>query len=259
MKTLLLAIGLFVGSMLQAQIGVIKVIGLPANASYVVASPSSPPGFVLPVACIVYCATPLPNIFISDTTVLEAAGIAVLKVALSESATQIITVNYGTTNGTAMQGQDYKQTKGSLQFGAGETEKTISVNIVSDKKAENNEYFFIDLSEPENADISRANGKITIEDVPSAAKIKAIKTDVHLFEVKVMPNPSQHQFSITIAGKESNARIEIKIMDDNGRLLKTLSGPASKNFIFGEHLKPGVYLVEIWQKNERRTVTIIKR
>ncbi len=257
MKTLLFSIGLFSAFEVQAQIGVIKPIGSNETVVEILAAPLSP-GFTLPPACTNYCAVLLPDLFINDTTVQEAIGAAVLKVSLSHPSTQIVSINYSTNNGSAMQGHDYKLAKGNLQFNAGETEKSISVNIVADKKPESREHFFVDLGDPENANISKATGKIIIDDLQAAAKMRTDESVTDWFVIKVMPNPSKHHFTVVIAGSERNSKIELKILDENGRLLKTMKGTTSQRFIFGGDLRPGVYLVEAWQQQERRTITIIK-
>lgn len=257
MKTLLLSIALFSAIVLQAQIGVIKSIGTTETVFEIVAEPLSP-GFILPSACTDYCAVQLPYIFINDTTVQEATGAAVLKVILSIPSTEVVTAYYSTSNGSALQGQDYKLAKGSLQFNSGETEKTISVSIVSDKKPEPREHFFVELNEATNANLGKATGKIIIDDVPATAKMRTVESVEEMFVVRVMPNPSMHQFTVVIAGKEANAKVELRIIDENGQLLKIIKATASQNFIFGNDLRPGVYLVEVWQQHERRAVTVIK-
>lgn len=257
MKTFLLSIGLLGVLQAQAQPGLIKSIGETGTATTLVAEPLAP-GFILPPSCTDFCAPPSPQIFINDTVVQEATGAAVLKATLSQPSTEVVVASYKTSNGSAMLGQDYKLAKGHLQFNAGETEKSIFVNIVADKKPELKEHFFVELSEPQNATIGRPAGKITINDVPPTAKLQAAELVADLFVVKVMPNPSKHQFTMAVAGVERNAKIELKIMGENGQLLKTIRGTATQNFIFGEDLKPGVYLVEVWNNNQRHTIKIIK-
>ena len=43
-----------------------------------------------------------------------------------------LTVDYATADGTAIAGQDYTSTSGTLTFSAGETSKTIQIPILDD-------------------------------------------------------------------------------------------------------------------------------
>jgi hypothetical protein len=62
----------------------------------------------------------------------EAAGSAVFTVRLSGPSTQPVTVNYATSNGTAVAPGDYTAASGQLTFAAGQTQQTISVPIIDD-------------------------------------------------------------------------------------------------------------------------------
>jgi hypothetical protein len=72
---------------------------------------------------------------IADATVSVKEGnspgdnTAVVTVKLSQAATDVVTVNYATADGTAKQPDDYAQTNGSLTIAAGDTTATISVPI----------------------------------------------------------------------------------------------------------------------------------
>jgi len=60
----------------------------------------------------------------------------------------LFTVDYATTNLTAIAGQDYTETRGTLTFAAGETVKTITVPIEYDEQQEANKGFRLTLSNP---------------------------------------------------------------------------------------------------------------
>ncbi|MDX9956402.1 MAG: Calx-beta domain-containing protein, partial [Anaerolineae bacterium] len=55
---------------------------------------------------------------------------------------------YSTSPGTAQSGSDYVHTSGTLTFAAGETLKTITVQIVGDTVSEPNESFTVALNTP---------------------------------------------------------------------------------------------------------------
>jgi len=94
----------------------------------------------------------------------------VFSVTLSAPSTQTVSVNYATTSagGTALSGSDYKGTSGILTFSPGTTSLTVSVNVSGDKTLEQNEIFFLKLSNPKNAVLSPSlhtgTGTITNDD-----------------------------------------------------------------------------------------------
>lgn len=83
-------------------------------------------------------------------------------VSLSQAATQPVTVSYATANGTALAGEDYVATSGSLTFAPGEMSKTISVTILADNLTELDETFFLNLSGGINGTIGDGIGQGTI-------------------------------------------------------------------------------------------------
>jgi hypothetical protein len=56
-------------------------------------------------------------------------------------------MSFKTVNGTAKTSdKDYKARSGTLTFKAGETTKTITIEVIGDSKKETNETFYLDLS-----------------------------------------------------------------------------------------------------------------
>lgn len=103
-------------------------------------------------------------------TVNESAGQVVLNVTATRlgDASEIITVNYNTSDGSATAPADYATTSGFVRFSAGETFKQITVPINNDTLLENVETFHVDLSGPTNAtlnaDPSKRSATVTIAD-----------------------------------------------------------------------------------------------
>lgn len=60
--------------------------------------------------------------------------------------TSTISVDYRTEDGTANAGSDYQYTEGTVIFKPGETEKEIRINIIDDDIFEEDEHFFVHLS-----------------------------------------------------------------------------------------------------------------
>lgn len=69
-----------------------------------------------------------PTVSISDAT--ENAMQVVFTATLSQASGKSITVDYATADGTKTAGTDYTAGSGTLTFAAGETSKTVTVNVL---------------------------------------------------------------------------------------------------------------------------------
>ena len=87
-------------------------------------------------------------------------------VTLSRAASETVTVDYATADGTAQAGQDYTAAAGTLTFAAGETQKTVSVAVLDDAHDEGEETLTLTLSNASGARIADnvATGMIANED-----------------------------------------------------------------------------------------------
>jgi hypothetical protein len=122
-------------------------------------------------------------ISIADTSIVEGddgnSAIA-FTLSLDKASSANITVDYATSDNTATAGADYEAANGTVIFAAGETTKTINVNVIGDiLYADENgeETFNVTLSDA-TVDISDANavGTITNDDMTEAeAKTSLIK------------------------------------------------------------------------------------
>ena len=83
-------------------------------------------------------------------------------VTLNRKSSGTVTVMYSTQNVTAIGGQDYENTNGTLTFQPGETSKIISIPIIDDTVNDNGETFELFLFNPKGADIARMTGIGTI-------------------------------------------------------------------------------------------------
>jgi Ca2+-binding RTX toxin-like protein len=106
------------------------------------------------------------GLVVSDVSALEGTGTSptafTFTVSLLTAATGTVSVHYATENGTATAGPDYVATSGTLTFQAGETSKTVTVNVASDSLSEADETFNLHLSGAVGAGISDAIGVGTI-------------------------------------------------------------------------------------------------
>ena len=96
---------------------------------------------------------PLPTVSFSSISypVGEQAGSATITVNLNTASGQAVSVNYATSDGTAVSGSDYTATSGILNFAPGEISKSFNIPILGDLLDEANETILLALSSPTNA------------------------------------------------------------------------------------------------------------
>ncbi|HEV2860520.1 MAG TPA: Calx-beta domain-containing protein [Pyrinomonadaceae bacterium] len=127
---------------------------------------------------------PTPTLSVADVAVTEGnffgdggGGSANFKIQLSAPSGRNVTVRYATAPGTATPGilfgqGDYANTSFTATIPAGQTFVNVSVGINRDNIFELDETFFLDLSDPVNADIADGRGQATIvndDPVPTVA------------------------------------------------------------------------------------------
>ncbi|MCL4177130.1 MAG: hypothetical protein KJ072_05225 [Verrucomicrobia bacterium] len=84
---------------------------------------------------------------VAKFTVSESAASATIEVVRVGAASQPVSVNYTTANGTATVA-DYTSTSGTLNFAAGQTAATFTVPILPDNSMEDDETVILRLSNP---------------------------------------------------------------------------------------------------------------
>jgi hypothetical protein len=154
-----------------------------------------------------------PSLSISDRTVTEGnAGTvsAQFTVTLSAAATQTVTVQYATADGTATAGtgSDYQAALGTLSFAPGDiTPKTVTVLVNGDTVVEATETFVVNLSNPTNATIADGQGlgTITNDDAPPASSITVVSPNGG----QTWRIDRQRPIQWTSAGVSGNVRIEL--------------------------------------------------
>jgi hypothetical protein len=110
---------------------------------------------------------PPVRLSISDIALNEPAGgrtNALFTVLLSTPLLQTVRVEYATLDLTALAGQDYLATNGTLEFPPGTTSQTISVPVLGDAAAEPDETFLVVLTNAVNASLAVAIARCTIYD-----------------------------------------------------------------------------------------------
>ena len=113
------------------------------------------------------------TVSINNTTVTEQNGdvTATLTVSLSSAATEVVTVDYATADGTALAGTDYVAKSGQVTFQPGQTQQTIEVTVRGDQAREDDEEFDVLLSNATNAGPGDVTGRVTIENDDTSPSI----------------------------------------------------------------------------------------
>ena len=111
-----------------------------------------------------------PAIAVSDATVQEAEGaVLVFTATLSHASSRTVTVDYATSDVTAVAGSDYTAASGTLTFNAGDTSQTVQVTVLTDSEDESQETLTLTLSNPSQATLDDATGTGTIENGESSS------------------------------------------------------------------------------------------
>jgi len=76
-----------------------------------------------------------------------------------------VSVDYATSNGTAVAGADYVATSGTVTLQPGERSKVVSVTLTADGPPEPEETFYLKLSNPVNGYLVRAQGSCVVTEV----------------------------------------------------------------------------------------------
>ena len=146
-----------------------------------------------------------------------------LEVTLSAASANTITVDYTTSDDTAIAGSDYIATSGTLTFAPGETIKTINVPVIGDTVAELQERYLITLSNPANATLDRARTQVFIIDndgVPTVSISDAfVKVNAGANEEAVIA------FEVTLSAASDRA-ISVKYSTVDGLANSSSSGDA---------------------------------
>ena len=103
----------------------------------------------------------VPVVTVSGTRAAESVGTVELEVRLSGASEQTVTVGYETEDDSAIAGEDYTETSGTLTFAPGATARTIEVVVIDDAEDEPEETFAVRLSGPWNATLSGGQAELT--------------------------------------------------------------------------------------------------
>ena len=106
---------------------------------------------------------PVPELEISGGAASEGEMIGFV-VTLSGSTERTVTVDFATSDGTAVAEADYRPAAGTLTFEPGEIARTVEVSVIDDAIHEPAEWFALALANARNARLPRFPARGTIRD-----------------------------------------------------------------------------------------------
>jgi hypothetical protein len=185
----------------------------------------------------------VPTLTAADFTVTEGSGgrkDAILIVSLASPNGSTVTVDYATSAGSATSGVDFQATTGSLSFPAGTTTRSITVSIEADALDEDDERFYIALSNATNATVTTTQATATIEDDD--------------------PSPSIAIDDVTLSegtGGAKDAAFTLTLSAPSGRSVSVLASTADDTAVAGSDYNViGPTVITIAAGETRKTLTV---
>ena len=141
------------------------------------------------------------------------------EVTLNRAASETVTVDYATSDGTATAGADYTATSDTLTFQSGETQKTVNVAVLDDIHDDDGETLTLTLSNAVGARIRDAEATGTIENsdpLPKAWLARFGRTVAnHVLEavrgrMSSAPGPSRR---VTLGGADMRKSPDLQVTE----------------------------------------------
>lgn len=105
-----------------------------------------------------------PKLSIFDSEAVEASGTLNVRLRLSASSSETVSVLVATLKGTAINGKDFYGRTVQLKFSPGETEKSFQIQLIDDFDQEPSEQFVARIMSTTGADIAKGVATMTITD-----------------------------------------------------------------------------------------------
>jgi hypothetical protein len=140
-----------------------------------------------------------------------ATTFATFPVTLSSPATTAVTVNFATSDGTAIQNLDYIAKTGTVTFSPGSISQTITVSVLPENKVAN-ETFYCTISSPGGAP------GVVIQNAIGSAEIRGQNSEIFVTGATA-PNPvtgTSNIYALVSLDKASTKTITVKLNTADG-------------------------------------------
>jgi len=77
-------------------------------------------------------------------------------------------------------------------------------------------------------------------------------------EVRVMPNPTNTNFTLIVKGNDQKDEIKMLVVDMYGRIIEQRMLPKEQTITLGGKHRPGVYIVKLIQGKRSQQLKLIK-
>lgn len=174
------------------------------------------------------------NILVAEPMPSEQS-FAVFNIILNEPPAQIVSVDYQTVSGSAIEDINYSNTSGTLTFYPDEMIKSVEIEVFNDLQITENIQFSLQFSNANNLVLSNNESFCTITDSGFSSN-----TQTEFSSPRIFPNPANNYFRIK--SDSQNLRYIIR----NTRGVTISSGIVlSDSEVDISQLNPGVYFITI--------------
>ena len=112
-----------------------------------------------------------PTVSITGSSALEDFGSVQAIIELTSPSAQTISVDFRTSDSSAIDGLDYQGVSETVTFEPGQTRKIVEVPLLGDTLDENDEVISADILNPVNTTITSSSANLIIEDSDAAPTI----------------------------------------------------------------------------------------
>ena len=85
-----------------------------------------------------------------------------------------------------------------------------------------------------------------------------INSTEETMDVMVYPNPTTSAYQLFVKSSKLSQTVKVRIVDIQGRIIKTFTFNSNETIAFGSDLKAGVYMVEVREGDKVKTVRVVK-
>ncbi|WP_422049410.1 Ig-like domain-containing protein [Shimia sp.] len=159
-------------------------------------------------------------LFVSRPVVLEGDSgqtQASFDISLSRPAPESFTVDYTTIDGSALAGEDYAATSGTLTFAAGQTSASVTVPVFGDTKVEPSELFTLDFTKPAPvANVSLGSAEIFDDDAGGSAPTINVSAASN-FEATSGVDPNFLSWTVSLDGPSADeVTVDFRLLAGTG-------------------------------------------